>query len=361
MRLLRAWLPALLAAALWLVSGAVEWLSRRSSSFVLDVLDLLAPETVPMGQLVAPAPWPVVLAGLSALAVAGAHAAALALVRVRRREAPALTTFAAYWMCAVVAGAVTAAIPFAAAVVGALAEGRMPSGLAGTYLVTGAHWGLLWGWLPALLARALDTEDAAARSRAGLAAAGALVLLAAGVATAVVAPVADAARQAAVPETPEPEPVPTGTPVPEVAPGEWQVDPLWCTSGQLEVTAGPVEAALGVRAMPVRVTNVADAACVLEGYPDVAFGATRTGAVDVEVDFGGDTVVEDPGVHRLELAPGERAVTVLGWRTPAASSADPADWLHVAGFHGGRREVVEVDTDITGGTVSVTAWAVAEG
>lgn len=348
---------------LWLVSGAIEWLSRRSSSFVLDVLDLLAPETVPMGQLDTPVPWPFVLAGLSALAVAGAHAAALALVRVRRREAPALTTLAAYWMCAVVAGGVTAAVPFVAVVVEALADGRMPSGLAGTYLVTGAHWGLLWGWLPALVARALDVDDdaAAARSRAGLATAGVLVLLAAGVGTAVAAPAAEAARAAAVsaaPE-PEPEPAPTGTPVPEVAPGDWQVDPLWCTSGQLELTAGPVDAALGVRAMPVYATNVADAACVLEGYPDVAFGATLTGAVDVEVDFGGDTVVEDPGVHRVELAPGERAVTVLGWRTPAASSVEPADWLHVARFHGARREMVEGDTDITGGTVSVTAWELA--
>ncbi|MCM3661361.1 DUF4232 domain-containing protein [Georgenia satyanarayanai] len=359
MRLLRAWLPALLAAALWLVSGVIEWRSRAAPGFLLRVLDLLAPETVPVGQLLAPAPWPAVLAGLSALAVAGAHAATLALVRARRREAPVLTTLAAYWMCAVVAGAVTAAIPFVAAVVGALVEGRMPSGLAGTYLVTGAHWGLLWGWLPALLARALDTDDAAVRSRAGLVAAGALVLVAAGVATAVASPMADAARQAAIPAAPEPEPVPTGTPVPEVAPGEWQVDPLWCTSGQLEFTAGPVDAALGVRAMPVHATNVADAACVLEGYPDIALGATRTGAVDVEVDFGGDTVVEDPGLRRIELAPGERAVTVLGWRAPAASSAEPADWLHVAGYHGGRREMVEVDTDITGGTVSVTAWELA--
>ncbi len=191
MRLLRAWLPALLAAALWLVSGWIEWLSRRRSGFLLEVLDLLAPETVPVSHLGTPAPWPLVLAGLSALAVAGAYTAALALVRVRRREAPVRTTLAAYWMCAVVAGAVTAAVPFVAAVVGALAEGRLPSGLAGTYLVTGAHWGLLWGWLPALLARALDGEGSAARSRGGVVTAGAVLVVAA-VGIAVVARVAGA-------------------------------------------------------------------------------------------------------------------------------------------------------------------------
>lgn len=190
-------MPALLAATLWLVSGGIEWLSRRASGFVLEVLDLLAPETVPMGHLVAPAPWPRVLAGLSALAVAGAYAAALALVRVRRREAPTVTTLAAYWMCAVVAGAVAAAVPFVITVVGALADGRLPSGLAGTYLVTGAHWGLLWGWLPALLARALDTDDADSRPRTGLAVAGLLVLLAAGVGTAMADPAAEAAMASA--------------------------------------------------------------------------------------------------------------------------------------------------------------------
>lgn len=190
-------MPALLAATLWLVSGGIEWLSRQRSGFVLEVLDLLAPETVPMGHLVAPAPWPRVLAGLSALAVAGAYAAALALVRVRRREAPTVTTLAAYWMCAVVAGAVAAAVPFVITVVGALADGRLPSGLAGTYLVTGAHWGLLWGWLPALLARALDTDDADSRPRTGLAVAGLLVLLAAGVGTAMADPAAEAAMASA--------------------------------------------------------------------------------------------------------------------------------------------------------------------
>lgn len=190
-------MPALLAATLWLVSGGIEWLSRRTSGFALEILDLFAPETVPMGHLEAPAPWPLVLAALSALAVAGAYAAALALVRVRRREAPTVTTLAAYWMCAVVAGAVAAAVPFVLTVAGALADGRLPSGLAGTYLVTGAHWGLLWGWLPALLARALDTDDADSRPRTGLAVAGLLVLLAAGVGTAMADPAAEAAMASA--------------------------------------------------------------------------------------------------------------------------------------------------------------------
>jgi hypothetical protein len=39
-----------------------------------------------------------------------------------------------------------------------------------------------------------------------------------------------------------------GTPVPQLGPGNWQIDPLWCASGQLEMTAREPDAALGSRA-----------------------------------------------------------------------------------------------------------------
>lgn len=273
----------------------------------------LAPETVAIGQLTSPAPWGAVIAGLSALAVAGAYAALLALVRVRRVEVSALTAVAAYWMCAVVAGAAVAAVPVAATVVQAVVvERTVPWSFADTLLLSAAHWGLVWGWAPALLARALD-GDTRPRSRLGLAGSAALVYAVAAVALVAAAPAADSARGAAVPSVPEPEPAPTGTPVPAVAPGEWQVDPRWCTSGQLELTAGPADAALGSRVMPVHAANVSDAACVLESYPDVAFSDPLTAALDVAVDHGGRMGSEE-------------------------------------------RQMVQVDTDITGGTVSVTAW-----
>src|SRR5690606_19537129 len=75
-------------------------------------------------------------------------------------------TFAAYWMCAVVAAAGVAAVPVVDVVVRALAAGDAPSGLGGLYLVTAAHWGLVWGWAPALLALLLDGAGAASRWRA---------------------------------------------------------------------------------------------------------------------------------------------------------------------------------------------------
>lgn len=181
MRPLRAGLPALLAASLWLLSAWVEWLSQRGSGPLLTVLDLLAPETVPIARLATPAPWPLVLAGLSGLALAGGYTAALSLVRARRREAPDLTALAAYWMCAVLAAGVTAAVPLVAAVVEAVAEGRWPPGLGDTDIAPAVQWELLWGWAPALVARALDVDDGAARSRWVPVAVGVLVLVVAAV------------------------------------------------------------------------------------------------------------------------------------------------------------------------------------
>jgi hypothetical protein len=146
-----------------------------------------------------------------------------------------------------------------------------------------------------------------------------------------------------------------------VAPGEWQIDPLWCTSGQLEYSAGQADAALGSRGMPIYVTNVSDAPCVLESYPDVAFSDPTTSALEVAVDHGGTMAGDDAGVSRIDLQPGGQAEAILGWGAMAASSTEPAGWLHVAAYHGAERQMVPVDTDITGGAVAVSAWAPAQG
>lgn len=193
-RLLRAWLPALLAALLWLLSAGLEWLSHGTTNRVLQVLDLLAPETVPLDHLSAPAPWGLVVGASWALAVLGAYAALLAVVRTRRREAPPATTFAAYWMCAVVAAAGVAAVPVVDVVVRALAAGDAPSGLGGLYLVTAAHWGLVWGWAPALLALLLD--GAGATSRWHAAAVGVLVFVTGAVGVVLASAEADGAGSA---------------------------------------------------------------------------------------------------------------------------------------------------------------------
>ncbi|MPV35576.1 DUF4232 domain-containing protein [Georgenia subflava] len=367
MRLLRAWAPALLAAALWLGSAGLEYAGRRTlSGPVRHMLSLVAPETIPVGELTAPAPWGVVMAGLSCVAVAAAYAVILSLVR-RRSPQPGTgpTALAAYWFCAVAAGSVVAAIPVLAELVVALRERSVPFGLASEHLVGVAHWGLVWGWAPALLALALDMRQDGSRPahrRRASAVPAAAVLVVAAVGLLIAAPQADAARQAAIPTgTAEPEPAPTGTPVPPVALGEWQIDPLWCTTGQLEFAASPVEPALGSRAMTVTATNVSDAACVLESYPDIAFSDPVTSALDVRIDHGGTMLNDDAGPVRIEIAPGSHARTTLGWGAMSTAGREGAGWLHIAAYHGAERQMVQVDTDITGGAVTVTAWQLRAG
>ncbi|MET1052495.1 MAG: DUF4232 domain-containing protein, partial [Mycetocola sp.] len=154
---------------------------------------------------------------------------------------------------------------------------------------------------------------------------------------------------------------PTGTPVPLVAPGTWQIDPLWCTSSQLEMTAGVPDAALGSRGMPITAQNVSDAACVVESYPDIAFSTTLGNAIDVRINHGGAMLGDDPGVTRIELEPGASVVASITWSAMPTAGLDAAGWLYVAGYHGAERQMLLVETDITGGDVSVTAWGVPAG
>jgi hypothetical protein len=96
MRLIRAGLPALVAAVLWLVSGGLELLGRQTlSGPVRHVLSIIAPETIPVQQLTAPAPWNVLIVALSMLAIFAAYAGLAAIVR-REQPADAATDFAPY-------------------------------------------------------------------------------------------------------------------------------------------------------------------------------------------------------------------------------------------------------------------------
>ena len=369
-------MPALVAAVLWLVSGGLELLGRQTlSGPVRHVLSIVAPETVPVQELTAPPLWAFTMIALSMLALAAIYAALLALVRRQPAiagDAPAgvapysgqaqvagntATAFAAYWLCAVASGFLVVAIPVIVELGVAVVTRQTPFGLASERLAGAAQWGLVFGWIPALVAIALDgvgRSDQRAFRRSVIAVPAALVFLLAGVGLSVAAPKAHAAVQAQIPAEPAPAPIPTGTPVPLVAPGDWQVDPLWCTSGQLAMTAGMPDAAAGSRGMVIRAQNVSDAPCVVESYPDVAFSNAVSSAIDVEVDHGGGMLGDDPGVTRIELQPGAEVVATLTWS--AMPRGDAAGWLYVAGYHGAERQMVQVETDITGGTVSVTAW-----
>lgn len=383
MRLIRAGLPAVVAALLWLASGGLELLGRQTlSGPVRHVLSLIAPETIPVQELTAPAPWAFIMISLSMLAIAAAYAALAAVVRMQQpadtatafapyagSAAPTTrsgrrdtaTAFAAYWMCAVASGFLVPAIPVAVELVNALVQQQTPFGLVAERVAGAAQWGLLYGWIPAAIAVALEASGDPERrvfARRVIAIPAVALFVLAGAGLTLASPQALAAVQAQIPTEPAPAPLPTGTPVPGLAPGDWQIDPLWCTSAQLQMTAGQTDAALGSRGLVITAQNVSDAPCIVESYPDVAFADEYSNALDVTVDHGGAMLSDDAGVTRIEVLPGASVVASLGWKAMATAGQETAGWLHVAAYHGAERQMAVIETDITaGGTVSVTAWA----
>ena len=371
--LVRFFLPGIVAALAWVVS---DWLARLAFAspglLTRTFLRALAPDTMSVG---AEAQWP---AGtLTALAWAIGVGAAYLLAIMLLRPLTGRAGFAAAWFAAVMAAALVAGVAAVAAAVAAVADPLARAQVSPEFLAVAAHWGLVWGWLPAIatvLAARADVPAAATsppepspssspapRSAARSRMVGVVIALAAALVTVVaIEPIAVATWHGALQEQePAPAPVPTATPVPEVAPGAWQVDPLWCTDNQLEFAASEPDAAAGSRGMRVVATNVSGATCVLDGYPDVAFSDPVTSALDVRIEHGSAMGGDDAGPVRLELAAGDSATATIAWRAMAASDQDPAGWLHLAPYHGGIRQMLQVETDITGGEVIVGAWAAA--
>jgi hypothetical protein len=127
------------------------------------------------------------------------------------------------------------------------------------------------------------------------------------------------------------------------------------------VTAGPVDGALGVRAVTLRVTNCGRASYRVAGYPDVGVldGAGRP--VRVSVTRGtppGDPVV-DPGPRTTVLRRGQSAQAALLWRllVEAGDAESVTGPLTVDPGAGQDRQTVPLSLDLgTTRTLTVTAW-----
>jgi Protein of unknown function (DUF4232) len=369
MRVIRVVLPAVVAVLVWVASDALAQVAFMSTSPRLrTVLRVIFPDTMSVAAE-GPSPWGAAFLVAVSVALAGGYLFFGTLLGPAR----GIRGFAAAWFAAIAAGTVTVAVPMGAAAIAAASTPAQLVQLAPEPLAAAALWGLVWGWLPALTALLLvdrrgesaerpDAEriDLRRSRRLVLVVAAAVAVLGLG-ATAILEPSArdawHAALQAEIPEESAP-PAPTGEPVPEVAPGDWQIEPLWCTDNQLEFSASSPDSAAGSRAMSVTAANVSQAPCVLEGYPDLAFSDPVTTALDVRVEHGSAMGADDAGPVRLELAPGATAEATIAWRamSTAESDREPAGWLHLAPYHGGIRQMMQVETDIIGGDVIVTAW-----
>lgn len=358
---------SLAAGALWLLTGAVRF-GLMWTTTPLSRLAAFLPATAPGWGW--PAGWAILSIALGTASVVVLYALFAELARGRRAH----VGFAAAWFAAVAAGAV---VGFAVDLM--LALGSLP--LAGLLAFSssfadnaadGAFWGLLAGWIPALVAsrgQNKSTDAVAPRTPLWLAlvaiatvvvfvAAGTFGYRAARTASAQESAISDGAttERGALPD-----PYAEGEPVPTVAPDAGPLDPTWCTPDQATLLLGGFDAATGHRIQSIQLMNFSEEPCIVEGYVDIAFGDQNDHLLAVVVEPGSSFMAADPGPQRIEVPAGGYAIAHLGWDAASTHGALVATSLHAAQNAGMTRGSWPVELDIVeGSTVEVTAWQLDE-
>ena len=162
-----------------------------------------------------------------------------------------------------------------------------------------------------------------------------------------------ASQGAPPPTTPVPTGRATGGPIPTPP-------PKVCPASGAQVVVGPVEAALGHRAVVLTVTNCRAETLTLKGYPAVVVLDYWRKPLGTVVAHDSSYMAIDPGPGRLRLGKGQTAVSVVAWSNTVADGSDPVtgQFLKVAASKGDAQAVWPVVTDLgTTGQLEVTAWA----
>ncbi|MFH8249081.1 DUF4232 domain-containing protein [Microbacterium sp. B2969] len=357
------WIAAAAAGVLWLASGLLNVLAA-SNVYVGRVLRLLVPSPTNALFWSWPAPW-----SFLTLLLAAATVATLVFLFTTLASRPG-AIFSGAWLSTVAAGAITGLALDAIMVLSSVpvVGWRGLSTATIEFAVIGAYWGLVQGWIPALIASRSREGDAAApaprRRITWIVAAGAALglLLVAGVAG------AEANRRAIVQEqaiaegfTPDkgaaPDPAAPGTPPATVAPTTVRRDPSWCTSEQAMLLLGTQDAATGHRVLGIRLMNFSDAPCVVEGYPDIAFADQNGHELDVEIGRGSSFMAQDAGPQPIEIPAGGYAIASIGWDANSTQGALVARTLFAAQVAGDDRGSWPVELDVVEGSgVELTAW-----
>lgn len=148
----------------------------------------------------------------------------------------------------------------------------------------------------------------------------------------------------------EPGPRPTPTPT---------KPPKTCPASGASITAGPVEPALGHRAMVVTVTNCRAETLTLNGYPEIGVLDGKRAKLKVAVVHGSSYMATDPGPKKIELRKGESALAAVSWSNTLEAGLEKAEgsFLSVASGNGDPAVIWPEWLDL-GSTakVQLTAW-----
>lgn len=138
--------------------------------------------------------------------------------------------------------------------------------------------------------------------------------------------------------------------------------PPECPAAGLWLTADEPDAAMGLRAMSVHLTNCGTKSLTVSGYPALRVLDGDGGTLPVKVHRGISvtTGIDDPAPTRLTLAPGRGALAVLAWRNTVTDStvvATNGAAIEVVPAPGAAAQSVPVLVDLGNtGTLDVTAW-----
>lgn len=361
-------------AALWFLCGWVPYF-LYSAGGSMATLAQLVPSPMGRGVFGSPVLWAVAVQVLMAVALIAGFAVLASRFSADR------ASFASGWLAAVlIAFAIGAALDLGSFFTWVGSFGiRGAAGTMGAAPLT-TWWAALVGWIPALVwmqpGRGQDSDATRSRRLSGQTSSTVVMSVIAVVALIGLPFTAEgghnatqerlredqaAAQKQADPEgAAAPDPSAAGEPVPTSAPSEGQPAEGTCTSANTTILAPAPDAATGHRGQSLSLVNVSEEPCVVDGYPDVAYGDQNEHLLDVSVEHGRSFMADDPGASPITLQPGGSASAVIGWDANSVHGQLAARSLWVAVLPGEERLSWDLSLDIiSGATVHVTAWQAA--
>ncbi|MFJ4090694.1 DUF4232 domain-containing protein [Kitasatospora sp. NPDC089913] len=154
-------------------------------------------------------------------------------------------------------------------------------------------------------------------------------------------------------------------PLPGSAPTATPAPPPVCSSEGVALTVGEADAAMGLRVLPVRLTNCGTRPYSLNGHPGVRVLDAERAPLAVTVKRGSAGIATladfDAAPKPLTLQPREYAEFQLVWRNTVAmgdKAPDNGRYLEVAPLPGRPRLTVPAELDLgTTGRLGVAPWS----
>lgn len=358
-------------AALWFLCGWAPYVLYSAGGSMATLAQLI-PSPMSRGVFGSPVLWAVVVQMLMAVVLVAGFAA------LASRLSSGRAVFAAGWLAAVLtAFAIGAALDLGIFVswVGSFGIRGAAGTMGAVSMTTG--WAVLAGWIPALVwvrsGPVPDADSMPSRPRFRSTAVVSMIAVAALICLPFAAEAGHNATQeqlredqAAAQGAADPtgaaalDPDASGEPVPPAAPSGGPSADGTCTSENTTLMAPAPDAATGHRGQSLSLVNVSEEPCVVDGYPDVAYGDQNGHLLDVDIEHGRSFMAEDPGATPITLQPGESASAVIGWDANSVHGQLAARSLWIAVLPGDERLSWDISLDIvSGATVHVTAWQAA--